>query len=249
MSIPTKHFLRLRYNKGIVKLSDIAAKRIKAARESAQLTQLELGDYLGLSSDAISKIENGKSTITLRSLELLPQILNRPIEYFLALNINLSPLEEQLIGIFRALPDVAQHYVVAMISTLAKFQPPAAVAIVEPRPLVLLPEVDAPTPTDVAELAGELDQAELQNVYDYARWRYIEQRRRRDSSGRRQWLPVTPEELRRLMAGLDTLPAEERERLLLETLERRAARLAAEAAGSESGKKDRAANPPEDTPK
>lgn len=47
-------------------------------------------------------------------------------------------------------------------------------------------EVPAPQATDIDNILQYLDQAELQNTYDYVRWRLIEQERRRISSGKRR---------------------------------------------------------------
>lgn len=85
-------------------LGDIAARRIKAARLAEGLTQAEIGDYLGLGRDAVSKIENGYALLSLRHLEKLAKILNRPITYFLDIDIGLSSEEERVLAIYRALP-------------------------------------------------------------------------------------------------------------------------------------------------
>lgn len=86
-------------------LSEIITSRIKLAREDAGLTQAELADWLGLSSDAVSKMETGKSTPTIRTIEKLPGILNRSLEWFLGLDRGLAPDEIKLLDLYRALPD------------------------------------------------------------------------------------------------------------------------------------------------
>lgn len=85
-------------------LSKIVVKRIKQARKEAGLTQAELADHVGLSSDAVSKWENGHSTPGLLTLERLPAILNRPVEWFLGLDLDMTPDEAKLIALYRALP-------------------------------------------------------------------------------------------------------------------------------------------------
>lgn len=85
-------------------LGKLAAQRIREAREAAGLTQAELGDALGISGNAVTKIENGRSTLTLKHLEELPKILNRPIEYFLGLDTDLTAEEERLLALYRRLP-------------------------------------------------------------------------------------------------------------------------------------------------
>lgn len=85
-------------------LSKIVVERIKEAREEAGLTQAELAEWIGLSADAVSKMETGRSTPTLRTLELLPGVLNRSVEWFLGLDRGMTPDETRLLELFRALP-------------------------------------------------------------------------------------------------------------------------------------------------
>lgn len=50
--------------------------RFKLARQSLNLTQQELGDILGISKSAVSKIESGKSAITERNVRVLSEKLD-----------------------------------------------------------------------------------------------------------------------------------------------------------------------------
>lgn len=50
--------------------------RFKLARQSLNLTQQELGDILGISKSAVSKIESGKSVITERNVQVLSEKLD-----------------------------------------------------------------------------------------------------------------------------------------------------------------------------
>lgn len=110
MSRANKQILRLAYNQGAMgELGKITAQRIREAREAANLTQVDLAEYLGITRDAVSKIENGRSALTLRHLEKLPEILNYPIEYFLNIDMGLSPQEEQLLATYRRLPKTGPH--------------------------------------------------------------------------------------------------------------------------------------------
>jgi transcriptional regulator with XRE-family HTH domain len=94
MSIPIKHFLRLPYNRERMgHLGIIASQRVREAREAAGLTQAELAEYLHISRDAVSKIENGYSVLSLKHLAALPNILHRPISYFLDLETDLTIVE------------------------------------------------------------------------------------------------------------------------------------------------------------
>jgi transcriptional regulator with XRE-family HTH domain len=105
-------------------LIKIAAERLKAARESRGLTQAELGEELGLSADAISKIEHGRAALNLRHLEKLPKILNYPIGYFLDLNDELSPSESEIIQLLRLLSPDVEQYALTALRAWAKPAPP-----------------------------------------------------------------------------------------------------------------------------
>lgn len=50
--------------------------RFKLARQNLNLTQQELGDILGISKSAVSKIESGKSVITERNVQVLSEKLD-----------------------------------------------------------------------------------------------------------------------------------------------------------------------------
>ena len=93
-------------NGEIEKILDSIGTKIRRAREAAGLTQVELGDALGISGNAVAKIERGRSMLTLKHLLALPKILNRPISWFLDLPgvPELTPDEEDLLAAYRALP-------------------------------------------------------------------------------------------------------------------------------------------------
>lgn len=80
-------------------------ERLREARRDANLTQDELGEALGLSGNAISKIENGYSSITVESLLKLPSILDRPLSYFLNIQTEFTTDESELLDLYRALPE------------------------------------------------------------------------------------------------------------------------------------------------
>jgi transcriptional regulator with XRE-family HTH domain len=105
MSRPNREILRLPYNqKTMTDLGKLAAQRIRDAREGAGLTQAELADALGITRAAVTSIENGRSTLTLRNLEELPRILHKPLTFFLGLDSGLTADEAELLELYRALP-------------------------------------------------------------------------------------------------------------------------------------------------
>jgi transcriptional regulator with XRE-family HTH domain len=107
----------LQYNKVVGNLEKIAAKRIKQAREAEGLTQAELADSLGVTRALITSLENGRSTLILKHLEVLPKILHRPISYFLGLDTNLTADEEELLALYRSLPTTGplRRFVMAQV--------------------------------------------------------------------------------------------------------------------------------------
>jgi transcriptional regulator with XRE-family HTH domain len=86
-------------------LGKLAAQRIRDAREEAGLTQAELADALGVTRAAVTSIENGRSTLTLKNLEELPRILHQPLAYFLGIETDLIPDESEFLELYRALPE------------------------------------------------------------------------------------------------------------------------------------------------
>lgn len=89
-------------------LREITSQRLKAAREARGLTQADLADHLGISSDAISKIETGNSTLTLQHLEKLPGLLGQDLAYFFGIDpplpADLTDDEKLILNAYRTLP-------------------------------------------------------------------------------------------------------------------------------------------------
>ena len=59
------------------------AKRIKAARKLANLTQAELAEKIGISTNAVAKLENNLMTASLQTLLNIANVLNIDINYLL----------------------------------------------------------------------------------------------------------------------------------------------------------------------
>lgn len=58
------------------------ANRIRDARRRANLTQGDLGKYIGLSDKSISAYEQGRSVPPIQKLKALSQATNFPVSYF-----------------------------------------------------------------------------------------------------------------------------------------------------------------------
>lgn len=85
---------------------DLIGNRIREARKDAGMTQAELGSHLELTQGMINKIETGQSAITLANLFKLAEVLNRPLAYFLGINVGeLTAEEGEIVEIYRSLPE------------------------------------------------------------------------------------------------------------------------------------------------
>jgi transcriptional regulator with XRE-family HTH domain len=84
----------------------LIGNRIREARKDSGLTQLEIGKHLDLTQGMINKIETGQNAITLANLFKLAEVLNRPLAYFLGIDVgDLTAEEGELVGIYRSIPE------------------------------------------------------------------------------------------------------------------------------------------------
>jgi transcriptional regulator with XRE-family HTH domain len=97
-------------------LAKTIGNKIKAARLAAELTQEEVAVPLGIGRAAYSNIENGHSLVTVDHLLKLPQILYKPVTYFLGIETdNLSAEEAEWLELYRILPEDARALVVTFV--------------------------------------------------------------------------------------------------------------------------------------
>src|SRR5262245_26441909 len=89
-------------------------KRLKEARQEAQLTQEEAGNALGIGRAGYANIETGRSLLTIDHLIKLPNIFHKPVAFFLGLDGNLTEDEAELIELYRKLP---REYKLANLET------------------------------------------------------------------------------------------------------------------------------------
>lgn len=84
--------------------------RLRIAREQLGLTQDEVAMSLGLKKNSYSQLETGKNTLSVDHLVKLPEILNRPVNYFLGAGVDdLTEDELELVELYRMLPDKKNH--------------------------------------------------------------------------------------------------------------------------------------------
>lgn len=92
----------------------IDIKRLKQAREAADLTQEEIGAKLNLSQAAYSNIESGTTQhLDIKHLVGLAKILSKPMVWFLGMENghDFSPDELELQKVYRQLSHTSKEYV------------------------------------------------------------------------------------------------------------------------------------------
>lgn len=96
-------------------------KRIRAAREFRGMNQTDLGSYLGLTRDAVSKIELGHSMVTLPSLLKIASALDYPLTHFLGVEPpGLSAHEAELLQLLRSVPTQQAQLLTEMVRGLGR---------------------------------------------------------------------------------------------------------------------------------
>jgi transcriptional regulator with XRE-family HTH domain len=88
------------------------ARKIKEARESAHLTQTQLGAKIGLSTQSISAFETGRIKPSSKYLGLIAQITHQPVYFFTGQKMaealdRLTKLEQEAATIKQLLLDAA----------------------------------------------------------------------------------------------------------------------------------------------
>jgi transcriptional regulator with XRE-family HTH domain len=95
--------------------------QLRKAREEARLSQYQLADRYGSTQSSISGIERGRVEIGAAALARFAQILHKPITYFYPGNHDtLDEQEEQLLYLFRGMPEDLRH--AALASIRAQFE-------------------------------------------------------------------------------------------------------------------------------
>lgn len=109
-------------SKPMTKPSDsFIGNRIKTARNEAGLTQVELGAKIGRSQGIINKMETGEIGATLENLYNLADALNRPVTFFLGVEVgDLNQDEAEVMDIYRSLPPgLPRQYGKGLLRSLA----------------------------------------------------------------------------------------------------------------------------------
>jgi transcriptional regulator with XRE-family HTH domain len=82
------------------------AKRIKAARTSAHLSQQELGTSIGVSDKSVSAYEQGRSTPSVEKLKKIAESTSHPLSYFTEEQVNQSLIATKLATVEKELAEI-----------------------------------------------------------------------------------------------------------------------------------------------
>lgn len=80
--------------------------RIRKARREAHLSQLELGNGIGVSDKSISAYEQGRSVPPFEKLKRIAEVTSHPLAYFTEDNVNETTIAAKLQSIERELQEV-----------------------------------------------------------------------------------------------------------------------------------------------
>lgn len=108
MSRQMQYILRLGVkSESMAKPSDkFIGSRIRMARKEAGLTQAEVGEKIERTQGIINKMETGEIGATLENLYNLADVLNRPVTFFLGLEVgDLDQDEAEVVDTYRSLPE------------------------------------------------------------------------------------------------------------------------------------------------
>jgi len=95
----------------------LVAQRVVSARESLGLMQTEVADALGLSKQGYNPYETHGRFLPTQLVEL-SRLLGRSVDWLLGLDTDLTEDEDQLLAVYRALPDFAKAIVRDMVVSL-----------------------------------------------------------------------------------------------------------------------------------
>lgn len=85
---------------------DEIATRIRKARREAHLSQLELGNGIGVSDKSISAYEQGRSVPPFEKLKRIAEVTSHPLAYFTEDNVDETTIAAKLQSIERELQEV-----------------------------------------------------------------------------------------------------------------------------------------------
>ena len=101
------------------------SERVSKARKALGLSQEEVGERLGLTRAGYGHYESSRQPFTVEQLFQLARILEKPITYFLGIEVGLGEQEAELVHVFRELlDDEGREVMMDMAHTLARRRVP-----------------------------------------------------------------------------------------------------------------------------
>lgn len=84
------------------------ARRLREARKKAHISQLELGEKVGVSDKSISAYEQGRAEPPFQKLKKIAELTNQSITFFTEQNTSTSDLEAKVAVLEKELAEVKE---------------------------------------------------------------------------------------------------------------------------------------------
>lgn len=84
------------------------ARRLREARKNAHISQLELGEKVGVSDKSISAYEQGRAEPPFQKLKKIAELTNQSITFFTEQNTTTSSLEAKIAVLEKELAEVKE---------------------------------------------------------------------------------------------------------------------------------------------
>jgi transcriptional regulator with XRE-family HTH domain len=84
------------------------ARRLREARKKAHISQLELGEKVGVSDKSISAYEQGRAEPPFQKLKKIAELTNQSITFFTEQNTSSSDLEAKIAVLEKELAEVKE---------------------------------------------------------------------------------------------------------------------------------------------
>lgn len=98
---------------------------MRSAREHAGLSQEEVARGLSLTAVGYGHYERGRTPFTIEQVFALSRILGRSVPWLLGIDNGLTDLEDEVLTLFRAVPDNFKLFVIEQVRVFVP-KPPTA---------------------------------------------------------------------------------------------------------------------------
>lgn len=106
-------------------LKQLFGKKLKAIRESRNLTQQELAELVNLQPNSIGQIEIGNKAVSFATIEQFAEKLNINYNEFFTFDEELkpkNPLSKAIVSELQNLDEDTQKYILSVLRQFIKFQ-------------------------------------------------------------------------------------------------------------------------------